>query len=188
MIQPQTPGRDDQIAWNEAYDRVRHFLESFALGDRTQIPRLTLQIIEEARVLHQQDISRHPVTVTMEQAQKRIGEWFSANLDMQGKNPSQIFSSGYLALLFSRHLRSEPSAFLKLPLPDNLRQEMRENLLITGPDLNISRMTPRHLDYGPMEGFARTTWQRFNLQELIIAILFWIGVYFAFYWWLSDLL
>jgi len=188
IISSEVPGSDERAAWNQAYDRLRHFLESFALGDRTQIPRLALRILEESRELHRQDPARDPVALTMEQAQKRVGEWLAVNLDAQDRSPSQVFSSGYLALLFSQRLRAMPDVFLASPLPGNLGQEMRETLLVTGPDLNISSMTPRHLDYGPMLGLARTTWQRWNIRELLIAILFWTGVYFVFYWWLSELL
>jgi hypothetical protein len=182
------PNRDEQASWNQAYDRLRHFLESFALGDRTQIPRLVLQLLDEAREIHRQDPTRDPVALTMETAQKRMTNWLAANLDVQGKAASTVFSSGYLALLFSQSLRATPGVFLTSPLPENLRREMRETLLVTGPDLNISSMTPRHLDYGPMVGLASTTWQRWNIRELLVAILFWTGVYFAFYWWLSDIL
>jgi len=183
-----SPPPNEQASWNEAYERLRHFLESFALGDRTQIPRIALHILEEARTMHRHDPSCPPVSITMEQAQKRIDEWFKFNLEVEEKSPSQLLSAGYLALLFSPSLREDPQAFLQHPLPEHLHREMSETLLVTGPDLNVSSMTPRHLDYGPMEDLARTTWQRFNLQELIIAILFWTGVYFAFYWWLSELL
>ncbi len=184
----ENPKRDEQAAWNEAYDRLRHFLESFALGDRTQIPHVALRLLEEARTLYRIDNSRDPVSLTMETARKHLAEWFTANLDFRDNNPSKVFSSGYLALLFSKSLRAMPGVFLTSPLPENLRRELHETLLVTGPDLNISRMTPRHLDYGPMLGLARTTWQRWNLRELVVAIIFWTGVYFAFYWWLSDLL
>jgi len=61
-------------------------------------------------------------------------------------------------------------------------------LLVPGPDLKVSSMTPRHLDYGPMLHFARQTWHRWSSREILIAMLFWVGVYFVFYWWLSDLL
>ena len=40
-----SPGSEtDQEAWNEAYERVRNFLETFALGDHTQAPRLALKL------------------------------------------------------------------------------------------------------------------------------------------------
>jgi hypothetical protein len=65
---------------------------------------------------------------------------------------------------------------------------MRQTLLVTGPDLKVSSMTPRHLDYGPMLALAKQTWHRWNTKAAIIALLFWTGVYFVFYWWLSDLL
>ena len=59
---------------------------------------------------------------------------------------------------------------------------------MTGPDLNVSSMTPRHLDYGPMLDFARQTWHRWDAKEFFIALAFWAGVYTVFYWWLSEVL
>jgi len=185
---PPIPPRDDQAAWNEAYDRLRHFLDSFGLGDHTQVPRLALHLLEEARALHRQEPARAPVTVTMENAQKRLAEWLGGNLEVKDKNPSQVFSSGYLAFLLSKRLRATPDVLLASPLLAELREEMRGTLLVTGPDLNISSMTPRHLDYGPMLGLARSTWHRWNVREILVAVLFWSGVYFVFYWWLSELL
>jgi hypothetical protein len=39
-----------------------------------------------------------------------------------------------------------------------------------------------------MLGLARKTWHRWNAREIIVAVLFWIGVYFIFYCWLSEAL
>ena len=69
-----------------------------------------------------------------------------------------------------------------------MRQALRETLLVTGPDLNVSSMTPRHLDYGPMLQFARQTWHLWNAKEFFIALVFWAGIYCVFYWWLSQTL
>lgn len=179
---------DEQAAWNQAHDRLRDFLNTLALGDHEQVSRLTLKLLDQARELRHQDPSLEPVSLVMAQAQKAIREWFAANLDLQNQPPSRLLASGYVALLLSWAFRTAPETFLTAPLPENLGESMRRTLLITGPDLKISSMTPRHIDYGPMLGLARKTWHRWNAREIVIALLFWTGVYFVFYWWLSEAL
>jgi len=179
---------DEQAAWNEAHDRLRDFLNTFGLGDHAQVSRLTLKLLDQARELRRQDPSLDPVSLAMAQAQKLAAEWFASNLEMRDLPPSELLASGYVALLLSRAFRAAPEAFLTEPLPENLKETMRRTLLVTGPDLKISSMTPREFDYGPMLDLARTTWHRWNAREIIIALLFWTGVYFVFYWWLSEAL
>jgi len=186
-VSSDQPGVDEQIAWNQAYDRLEIFLKTFALNDHSHVPRLALKLLDQARELHRQDASRDPTTLAMEQAQKHMAEWLAANIDARNQAPSQIFASGYIAVLLSRIYETAPASFLA-PLQDDLRQSMRRTLLVTGPGLNISSMTPRHLDYGPMLHLARQTWHRWNSKAILIAMLFWTGVYFVFYWWLADLL
>jgi hypothetical protein len=178
----------DQAAWNEAHDRLLRFLKAFELGDHTHVSQLALDLLHQARELHRQDPSRDPAARTMEQAQKSLATWLATNLEEEDTSPSHILATGYIALLLSQVYRTAPTSFLATPLPEELRHALRETLLIAGPDLNISSMTPRHLDYGPMLQFARQTWHRWDAKEIAIALLFWAGIYTVFYWWLSPLL
>lgn len=179
---------NESEAWNEAHDRLLNFLHTFALSDHAYASELAVNLVHEARDLHRQDPSRDPITLTMEHAQKRLADWLATNLGEKDRSPSQILAIGTIALLLSRVYRTAPTSFLASPLPEELRQALRETLLVTGPDLNVSSMTPRHLDYGPMLQFARQTWHRWDVKELTIALVFWAGVYTVFYWWLSQLL
>jgi hypothetical protein len=179
---------DEQAAWNQAHDRLRDFLNTFALGDHAQVSRLTLKLLDQTRELHRQDPTLDPVSLAMAQVQKLVGEWFASNLEMRDQAPAELMASGYVTLFLSRAFRTAPETFLTAPLPENLKESMRQTLLVTGPDLKISSMTPRHLDYGPMLDLARKTWHRWDAREIIIALLFWTGVYFVFYWWLSEAL
>jgi len=183
-----TNSGSDQAVWNEAYERVRNFLETFALGDHTQAPRLALKLVDRAREIHRDDPSKHPTTLAMEQAHHLMAEWLAANLETSERPTSQTFASGYIALLLGQSLRITPDSFLVTPLAPPLRQALRESLLVTGPDLEISSMSPRSFDYGPMLNLARQTWHKWDARAIVVAIAFWIGVYFIFYWWLSDLL
>ncbi len=177
-----------QAAWNQAHDRVLDFLNTFALGDHVQVSRLTLKLLDQARELHRQDPSLEPVSLVMAEAQKLLENWLASNLEIRDQPPSEVLAAGYVALLLSRAFRTAPETFLTSPLPENLRESMRQTLLVTGPDLKISSMTPRHIDYGPMLDLARKTWHRWNSREIIIAALFWSAVYCVFYWWLSEAL
>jgi hypothetical protein len=178
----------EQELWNAAYDRLLNFLRTFALNDHAHVSKTALHLFSEAQEAHRLDPSRDPTSRTMEQAQKHLTEWLAVNLGEQNRAPSHILSTGYIALLLSQVYRTSPDSFLANPLPEELRQALRETLIVTGPGLNVSSMSPRHLDYGPMLQLARQTWHRWDAKELIIAVVFWAGVYTIFYWWLSQLL
>ena len=173
-------------AWNRAYDRLIHFLNTFALGDHARVSRLALQFLERAREIHRADPAADPVTVTMRHAQKFVADWMAENLREEGEAPSRIVATGYVALLLSRLYRNAPGAFLQSPLPVELRDLMRRTLVVTGPDLNVSSMTPRHLDYGPMLHLAQQTWHRWDARSFFAALALWAGVYTVLYLWLSG--
>lgn len=181
------PSAGEQQKWNQAYDRLVQFLRTFALGDHAQVSRLSLAFLDEARDIHRQNPRIEPTTAAIEVAQRHLSTWLAANLGEENTAPAHILPNGYIALLLSRLSRIAPEAFLASPLSDDLRQSLRQTLVVTGPDLTVSSMTPRHLDYGPMLGLARQTWHRWDARTFVIAILFWTAVYFFLYWWLSDL-
>ena len=178
----------DQEAWNEAYDRLVNYLNTFSLGDHAHVSKVALDLLRQAQDAHGKDPSRAPTAQIMEQAQKGLADWLATNLGEENRAPSHILATGYIALLLSRVYRTAPDSFLASPLPEELKHALRETLIVTGPDLNISSMTPRHLDYGPMLQLARQTWHRWDTKEFAIALVFWAGVYTVFYWWFSQLL
>jgi len=173
-------------AWNDAYDRLVAYLRTFDLGDHAHVSRLALRILQQAQETYRSDSTREPTTLMLNVAQQNIADWLAANLPQADTSPSFVLPSGYIAILLSRAYRTAPDSFLATPLPEELRQALQETLIVTGPDLNVSSMTPRHLDYGPMLQFARQTWHRLDAKEFIIAVAFWAAVYTIFYWWLSQ--
>ena len=178
----------DIAAWNEAHRRLREYLETFALGDEVKIERLTLQLLDEARELQRAAPAQNPTAITLRHAQAQLARWLAGTLIGEAEPSQQALTSGTIALLLSRLAQNQPETFLSDTLPFEARDSLRRTLLVTGPDLTVSSMTPRHLDYGPMLQFARQTWHRWSVPELVIAIAFWAGVYSVFYWWLSQIL
>lgn len=178
----------EQKAWNEAYVRLTHYLESFCLGDRAHVSRLSLKLLDDAQQVYRGNPAQDPTKLTLELAQKTIAEWLAKNLGEQDKASSQVLAEGCIALLISQVFRTAPDCFLASPLPEELRQALRETLLVTGPDLTVSSMTPRHLDYGPMLQIARQTWHRWDTKAFLIAVFFWACVYAILYCGLSQIL
>jgi hypothetical protein len=173
-------------AWNEAYDRLVLYLRTFDLDDHIYVSKLALNILQEAQEIHRSDATRDPTTVTLGLAQKKLADWLAANLPQSDSSPGYVLPAGFIAILLSGAYRTAPGSFLVTPVPEELRQALQETLIVTGPDLHVSSMTPRHLDYGPMLHFARQTWHRVDAKEFFIAVVFWGAVYFVFYWWLSQ--
>jgi hypothetical protein len=173
---------DPQAAWNEAYERLLHFFGSFALRDHAHVSRLALRIVDEARARYEKDPVGDPAALAMELAQREIRDWFATNLDVTGASAARVFANGYLILLLSRLPQAAPASFMASPLPYDLRQSLHQTLLVAGPDLNISSMTPRRIDYGPMLDLARQTWHRLDAKSIVVALLFWTGIYFALDW------
>jgi hypothetical protein len=180
--------RADIDAWNHAHARLRRYLETFALGDQVRLERLALRLLDEARELHRADPSLDPTTITICHAQARLGRWLALTLEGEGRPSPQALTSGTVALLLSRMAQRQPEFFLSDELPQEARESLRRTLLVTGPDLTVSSMTPRHLDYGPMLDFARQTWHRYDSKSFGAAVLFWLGVYGICYWCLSEYL
>ena len=177
---------DNSVAWNRAHDRLVHFLDTFALRDHIHASRLALDLLDRAREAHRQDPTCDPSTLTMVQARKLLAEWLATNLQEEHESTAKVMTTGYIALLLSRLYQVAPASFLHSPLSDDVRQSMQQTLVTTGPDLNVSSMTPRHLDYGPMLGLARQTWHRWDTKTFFITLLFWAGVYAILYLWLSG--
>ena len=71
------------------------------------------------------------------------------------------------------------------PTGEELRQALHESLVVTGPDLNVSSMTPRHLDYGPMldlalfrrPAFAGASLTAFTLSASFFAMFLYLTLY-----------
>jgi hypothetical protein len=147
---------------------------------------VTLEIVDHARKVFRTDKSRSPATVAMELAHQRLTKWLATNLLETDKPASEILADGSIALLLSRVFQTAPETFMAGPLPEELRHALRERLLVAGPDMDISRMTPRHLDYGPMLDIARQTWHRQDMRRIVVALIFWTAAYFGLYWWLAP--
>jgi len=178
----------ERLAWNRAHERIFRFLEAFAIEDRPQVFRLVLDLLDEARERHRRNPEADPTSLALGLTLDEIASWLAANLGEAEGGSFEVLRRGYLALLLSPAFRANRSLFLDSAPPPDFRQSLRHALLVTGPDLDVSSMTPRPLDYGPMLGLARETWHRWDKKALATAVLLWSGIYLVLYEWLSQFL
>jgi len=188
----KTPATTDQererLAWNQAHDRVLHFLETFGIEDRSRLFRLVLALLDEAKERRRTNPELDPTALAAGLTGEEIARWLAANLGEAEGGAEEVLRRGYVALLLSPRFRGDRSAFLEAGLPPEFRQSLRHALLVTGPDLDVSSMTPRPIDYGPMLGLARETWHRWDKKTVVTALLLWGGIYLVLYEWLSRYL
>jgi len=179
---------EERLAWNQAHDRTFHFLNAFAIEDRSHLFRMVLDLLKQAREKQRQNPEIDPTSLAIGLTRQEIASWLAANLGESEDSPSEVLRKGYVALLLSPMFRGDSSIFLRSQLPPDFQSSLRHALLVTGPDLDVSSMTPRPLDYGPMLGLARETWHRWDKKTVVTALLLWSGIYLVLYEWLSQFL
>jgi hypothetical protein len=119
----------------------------------------------------------------VEEMERLVTDWFAEVLQASPTNADQMLSTrGRLALLLADMPGKWQDQFLRPgPWPDEFVAGMRDTFLLAGPDFQLSKMTPRPLDLGPITTLTNlgkypyvrmaTAWILFAL--LLIA-LFWI--------------
>lgn len=182
LPQPRSGTREQ---WNEASRRLETWLETFGIGDEMHALRLRTVILKQAMERHASVPALHPTTVTQQEAVRILENWFREVIGDLGKNPNQALSNGLLAFFLSRGGQHWPEAVGMPGPPAELREAMRKSSLQLGPDLQISTMTPREIDYGPLSSLARETWQQWEWAPILRALAFWAIIYLAGYYLLT---
>ena len=132
------PLTGSEADWNAAYYRLEDYFRSLRVINKVHQSQLILQILESAASRHAADVNENPTTLAMEQARTAIDHWFENILGPR----ERIAAAGLISLLAANALARWPKAFLADQIPPELRQELQENEVRAGPDLQVSSMVP----------------------------------------------
>jgi hypothetical protein len=172
---PFRPKTGSVEAWNEAYVRMEDYLRAHRIHYRLHQPRLIRTILERAAGRHAADPTLEPIVLAAEEIELLMDEWFAAVLDERGQPHARIAVDGRVALLLCDGPQRWPSAFLdEQNVPGEFVQAMRASSIKAGPDLEVSSMVARPIDFGPISEAAEETLERFERWPLLRTLLLWL--------------
>jgi hypothetical protein len=162
-------------AWNEAYVRLEDYLRAHRIHYRLHQPRLILAILENAARRHAADPSLDPTVLAAEEIERLMDDWFANVLDERGQPHARIAVDGRVALLLCDGPRRWPSAFLdEQHVPEEFVLAMRASSIRAGPDLEVSSMVARPIDFGPISEAAEETLEQFERWPILRTLLLWL--------------
>jgi hypothetical protein len=170
--EPSGPG------WDEAFLRVESYLRAHQIESRLVLNRLAVEIVRAARAAAESPAAagQDPVSLAMGEAERRTTEWFARVLgDAADPDDERLGTRGRIALVMADVPARWPQHFLAAtPPPAELVEAMRAAYIEAGPELELTRMVPRPLDFGPIANVADEAWKTFARWPILRAVFGWL--------------
>ena len=138
--------------WNAAYEKVENYFHALRVRNKALLGQLVLRVLERAAHRAPVEPERSATQLAAEEMDRIVIEWFAEVLQEPPANADQMLSTrGRLALLLADMPGRWQEQFLRPgPWPKEFISAMRETYLRAGPDFQLSKMTPRPFDLGPI--------------------------------------
>ena len=158
--------------WNAAYVRVENYFHALRVRNKVLLGQLVQQVLERAMQRAPNEPQRTATELAAEEMDSVVTEWFANVLERIPTGVEEILSArGRLALLLADMPGKWQDQFLRPgPWPEEFVHAMRETYLLAGPDFQLSKMSPRQLDLGPI-----ATLTKFSRLPIGTMIAIWIG-------------
>jgi hypothetical protein len=171
------------VEWNAAYAKVESYFHALRIRNKPLLGQLVLRVLERAQRRAPAEPHRIATQLAAEEMDRIVTEWFSEVLQVSPTNTDQTLSTrGRLALLLADMPGKWQDQFLRPgPWPEEFTVAMRETFFRAGPDFQLSKMTPRPLDLGPittLTNLGRLPYFRmvlaWTLFALLLIAIFWL--------------
>ncbi|MDE3099668.1 MAG: hypothetical protein KGJ88_09345 [Verrucomicrobiota bacterium] len=157
------PGASGRIAgrpledWNAAYAKVESYFNALRVRNKVLLGQLVLSVLERAVRRAPLAPDRSAAQLAAEEMERFVNEWFA---EVLGKSTDHLERSvstrGRLALLLADMPGKWQDQFLRPgPWPDEFVNAMRQTFLRAGPDFQLSQMTARPFDLGPIASLTK---------------------------------
>jgi len=169
--------------WNAAYVKVENYFHALRIRNKPLLGQLVLRVLERAQKRAPAEPQRSATELAVEEMERLVTAWFAEVLQTTPTNSDQMLSTrGRLALLLADMPGKWQDQFLRPgPWPEEFVAGMRETFLLAGPDFQLSKMTPRPLDLGPittLTNLGKYPYVRMAMAWLLFALLliaiFWV--------------
>jgi len=162
-------------SWNAAYVRVEDYLRAHRIHNRLHQSRLIQKILERAARRHEAHPALDPTMVAAEETEALMDAWFAEVLDEKDQPHDRLAIDGRVALLLCDGPEKWPYAFLdENNIPADFVTAMRNSNLEAGPDLAVSSMVPRPIDFGRITGAAGETLERIERAPVLRTLFLWL--------------
>jgi hypothetical protein len=144
--------------------------------------QLVLRVLDRAMLRAPAEPARSATQIAAEEMDHLVTEWFAEVLQSPSTKDGQTLSTrGRLALLLADMPGRWQEQFLRPgPWPEEFTTAMREAFLRAGPDFQLSKMTPRPLDLGPIA--TLTSIGRIPYFRMILAWTLYAVLLIAIFW------
>lgn len=145
--------------WNAAYARVESYFHALRIRNKVLLGRLVIHVLKRAMLRAPKEPERSATALAAEEMDHVVTEWFASVLQSPATGTDQMLSTrGRLALLLADMPGKWQDQFLHPgPWPKEFVIAMRQAYVQAGPDFQLSRMTPRPLDLGPIATLTNLT-------------------------------
>ena len=169
--------------WNGAYAKVENYFHALRIRNKPLLGQLVLRVLERAQRRAPAEPNISATQLAAEEMDRIVTEWFSEVLQSPPTKADNTLSTrGRLALLLADMPGRWQDQFLRPgPWPQEFTSAMRETFLRAGPDFQLSKMTPRQLDLGPimtLTSLGRVPYFRMAMVwtffALLLVLVFWL--------------
>ena len=169
--------------WNAAYVKVENYFHALRIRNKPLLGQLVLRVLERAQRRAPAEPSRSATEIAAEEMDHLVTGWFGEVLQTSPVGSEQTLSTrGRLALLLADMPGKWQDQFLRPgPWPQEFVEAMRESFFRAGPDFQLSKMTPRPLDLGPittLTNLGKLPYVRMTLAwtgfALLLVAIFWL--------------
>jgi hypothetical protein len=169
--------------WNAAYVKVENYFHALRIRNKPLLGQLVLRVLERAQRRAPAELQRTATELAGEEMDKLVTSWFAEVLQVSPTGTDQMLSTrGRLALLLADMPGKWQDQFLRPgPWPEEFVAAMRESFFRAGPDFQLSKMTPRPLDLGPittLTNLGKIPYVRIALvwtgYALLLVAVFWL--------------
>jgi hypothetical protein len=168
--------------WNAAYVKVENYFHALRIRNKPLLGQIVLRVLERAQRRAPAEPLRSATEIAAEEMDHLVTDWFADVLQTSPVGTDQMLSTrGRLALLLADMPGKWQDQFLHPgPWPKEFVTAMRESFFRAGPDFQLSQMTPRPLDLGPitkLTNFGKLPYVRmalvWTLFALLLILIFW---------------
>lgn len=170
--------------WNAAYAKVENYFHALRIRNKALLGQLVLRVLERAMKRAPSEPDRSATQISAEEMERIVNEWFAAVLQEPAANPDHMLSTrGRLALLLADMPGHWQDQFLRPPpWPADFIHAMRDVYLRAGPDFQLSKMTARPFDLGPiatLTNLGRIPYLRMILAWTLFVLLLVVVFHFT---------